>query len=52
MHLSTVGLDEIGQGPRLVGNDGFADCENRGMAIEFASAPFQAPGCGLCEDHR
>ena len=52
MHLSTVGLDEIGQAPRLVGNDGFADRENRGMAIEFGSALLPASAGGLGEDHR
>jgi hypothetical protein len=52
MHLSTVGLDEIGQAPRLAGNDGFADRENRGMAIEFGSAPLPAPGGGVGEGRR
>jgi len=52
VHLSIVGLEEIGQAPRFVGNDGFADRENRGMAIEFGTARLPASGDGLGEDHR
>jgi hypothetical protein len=52
VHLSIVGLVEIGQAPRLGGNDGFADRENRGMAIEFGTAPLPVSGGGLGEDVR
>jgi hypothetical protein len=52
IHPPTAAIDGIGQSPRLAGNDEFADCENRSMTIELASAPLPAPGAGLGEDRR
>ena len=52
IHPPTAALDGIGQSPRLAGNNEFADCENRSMAIELASAPLPAPGAVLDRDRR